>query len=100
MTDELADDSDDEKRLFRAENRAGRKLKASKTKGKRTKGRFPYADARNSFRPNVALGQQPSSAAVDGGIGVQKTTLSVAGPCFQCGKMGHLRRSCPLASAK
>ena len=31
VTDELADDSDDEKRLFKAEARAGRKLQASKT---------------------------------------------------------------------
>ena len=32
--DELADNSDDEKRLFHAEQRAGRKLKANKTKKK------------------------------------------------------------------
>ena len=53
VTDKLTDDSDDEKRLFRAENRAGRKLKASKAKVKRTKGKFPYSD-RSSFRLNVA----------------------------------------------
>ena len=33
--DELANNSDDEKRLFRAESRAGRKLKANKAKAKK-----------------------------------------------------------------
>ena len=44
VADELADDSDDEKRFFKAEARAGRKLKVSKSKGKRAKGKLPYAE--------------------------------------------------------
>ena len=73
VMDELADDSDNKKRLFRAENRAGRKLKASKAK--RTKGKFPYSD-RSSFRPNVDPGQQPGSVAGNG-VGLHMWYISM-----------------------
>ena len=48
--DELAENSDDEKRLFRAEARAGRRLKAAAAKSLKTKGqpagKRPGQDAR------------------------------------------------------
>ena len=47
--DELADDSDNEKRLFRAEVRAGRKLKQKDTKEARKKGGPPRKPFRSSW---------------------------------------------------
>ena len=109
VADELADDSDDEKRLFKAEARAGRKLKASKSKGKRTKGKLPYAERgpvggfynnRPSahFSTATVATQQPA-AGTAGELGVRKMSSPV-GPCFQCGKLGHFRRACPLLITK
>lgn len=111
VADELADDSDDEKRLFKAEARAGRKLKASKFKGKRVKGKFPYAFAEKSpvasvyngrpsahFSTSSITSQQPA-AGTAGELGLRKVSPPI-GPCFQCGKLGHFRRSCPLLNPK
>ena len=58
VADELADDSDDEKRLFKAEARAGRKLQASKTKGKKAKARFPFPD-KDLNRPSAQVATAP-----------------------------------------
>ena len=58
VTDELAENSDDEKRLFKAEARAGRKLKASsKSKVKKPSGKCGYGNNRvwNSLGPQVPM---------------------------------------------
>ena len=85
MDDELADNSDDEKRLFKAEQRAG-----------------------VSARKLAAVGQQPAPVTphiqlLPSGIVMPQTATCnrpaitrPIGPCFQCGKEGHFRRFCPL----
>ena len=105
VTDELAENSDDEKRLFKAEARAGRKLKASsESKVKKPSGKGGYGNNSvwklnwNSLRPQVPMaavarhlkGRELAQAQI------VRAQPPVVGPCFQCGKLGHLRKACPL----
>ena len=67
----LADDSEDERKLFKAESRAERKVKAEKSK--KTKRTHPYVTpATDKF----AQRQKP-------------------GRCFNCGVKGHWKQECP-----
>ena len=97
LADELASDSDDEKRLFRAESRAKRKMKSEEKK--REMAKKPY------FK-REAMKQQPQPNLSESRYGranapsmtrppVAPTVSGPLGPCFQCGKTGHLRRFCP-----
>ncbi len=105
IDDELAANSDDEKRLYKAELRAGKKRKAAEAaKGKLMKGvSAPLGPSRYPRRTvgNVAqLPLQMFPIAVQPGqrmpFAVGPGTTSMLGPCFQCGKMGHFRKACPL----
>ncbi len=105
VEDELADNSDDEKRLSRADARASKKLKAQKS-GKGMKKSNPYKtdfnNTRNwSFGPVAGQGMPTSmypmvptqpGAKYPAGTGVGMATI---GPCFECGMMGHYRKFCP-----
>ena len=102
MDDELADNSDDEKRLFRAEQRAGRRVKSQ------SNNKLGRRKAGVSARKLAAVGQQPAPVTphiqlLPSGIVMPQTATSnrpaitrPIGPCFQCGKEGHFRRFCPL----
>jgi hypothetical protein len=97
--DELADGSDDEKRLYRAEMRAGKKAKAGKAAKRK---QFPRRDSW-AWKPRW----QPQSSGVSDAVASQPSSSSAAkfpstgrpqsmlGPCFNCGKMGHLKNACP-----
>ena len=107
LEDELADNSDDEKRLSRADNRAGKKLKSAKSgRGGRKPGprKSPTPSSRSSVNVpggagNIlnqpqwlsAAGLLPAAVAaaqsslkwrVPGG---GSTSGSNFGPCFECG---------------
>ena len=101
--DELADNSDDEKRLFRAEVR--KKQKSVRDVKKKGGSRKPY---KAPWPITVPVGGEPahSAAAMLQTTGLQKLapvygpTPNVnnpkVGPCWLCGKMGHHRKFCPL----
>ena len=113
--DELADNSDDKKRLFRAEVRAGRKIKQKSVEEAKKKGapaKKPYRSSWSSPSPWSWSGEhaQPGGSAT---LGMQwlvlqyvrqgsrlssmpNTTNNQLGPCFLCGKLGHFRKGCPL----
>ena len=88
--DELAEDSEDEKRLEKAEKAAERKaFKRKRTKTMPSRPRLCTANLERSVggaqpvvqrRMAVMLGQQPTR---------------LLGPCFACGEMGHFRHWCP-----
>ena len=93
--DELAEDSDDEKRIFKAEKAAERKA------AKRRKTVAP-------LRPKARVQTPLASAAPTGSQVLPRRTVPVPqsyaqavrpvrppGPCFACGESGHIRSCCP-----
>ena len=104
--DELADDSDDEKRIEKAEKAAERKAGLRKRKRAQQQQpkfpRFPRRERGNLYNlsfPSPALQWKPQQTLpVATGIGGRRaspTTPRAVGPCFACGEMGHLRTYCP-----
>ena len=123
LEDELADDSDDEKRMQKAEFRAGKKLKAAAAKTAKKKAGFlqkrpgqvsakyhtppPSASAPHfSLSGTVpALSAQHIAAGYPvygkwpGVLGAASSAVGsppLQGPCFNCGKVGHVKKFCPL----
>ena len=79
--DDLAEDSDDEKRMEKAENRAERKLaKKRKIKEARMK---DDVGAKSAIPPGAL---RPFPARFP------------AGTCFECGDPGHWRKECPMVA--
>lgn len=100
VADELADDSDDEKRMLKAEKAAERK--ASKRKrNTNTK----YVKGYGSSFKNPSMPNQPQQwltprntrpATISPSTGGYVRPL---GPCFACGEVGHLRANCTKTSS-
>ena len=97
--DDLADDSDDERRMEKAEARAEkkmakkRKIKEARAKeevGARPPGVFPV---QRSF-PGKGM-----EVAKNAGAPTKPTQRFPSGTCFECGEAGHWRRECPKAVA-
>ena len=116
VEDELADNSDDEKRLSRADARAGKKLKSAAMKGGKNAAKKPgprktnFMGARYSYyMPATIAGCQPPVAqstsqlmygALQPGArwhmpGGTSPVVSGLGLCFECEMVGHLRNNCP-----
>ena len=104
-TDELAEGSDDEKRLEKAERAA--EVKAAKRRKKRGGGVAVLGRPRGQPRPPAplavaaqaaALQFQPTTTARRPGAAMASGQRAV-GPCFACGEMGHLRLHCPKITA-
>ena len=95
-SDELAENSEDEKRLFRAE-------KAAEKKCSKRKRRFPRKDesvqklARNQSAEMTPQSVSAVATKQAGSSDGQQTSQASRpiGPCFRCAAWGHLQRNCP-----
>ena len=81
VSNPLADNSDDEKRIFKAQSRADRKLKDDKKKRKESRRFTPYTQ-----RNPGSASRQPAAAA---------GSATKPGRCFECGEKGHWKNECP-----
>ena len=94
-SNELAENSEDEKRLFRAE-------KAAEKKCSKRRRRFPRKDElvqKLAWNQSTEMTPQSVSAVATkqaGSSGGQTSQASrPIGPCFRCAAWGHLQRNCP-----
>ncbi|XP_035688012.1 uncharacterized protein LOC118423839 [Branchiostoma floridae] len=84
---ELADNSDDEKRMFKAEMRAKKAKKENEEKRRKTGQAKRSFD--KSFQPPVRFYGNATSSV---------TSAKKPGNCFACGEEGHWRGTCPKLS--
>ena len=100
--DELAEDSDDEKRINKAEKAAEKKA-ARKKKGPAS--RFRSAVYKRPYQPYQQPTPTTSPVAPSTPLSVRRpppmiptgTPRQLQGPCFACGQLGHIRAYCPKA---
>ena len=95
-TDEIADDSDNEKRIARAERQAEKlKKKRGQNSVRRGRGgsyfRGQYRQERYFDRSNGWQAQRVAWSAPQPTV---RATSNLV--CFMCGRTGHIRRECPL----
>ena len=97
--DDLADDSEDERRMEKAEGKAEKKLakkrkikelRAKEERGAKSPGAFPLQ------RPFPGKGME---AAKGPSAPTRPTPRFPSRTCFECGESGHWRRECPKALA-
>ena len=96
QADELADNSEDERRIHKAEKAAEKRLIKKKKKMESQKA---TAQRRSSSRTGLGagpyletprLGVSPLSATQ-----LRPPSTRPLGPCYNCGELGHLKRTCP-----
>ena len=82
---DLADDEEDEKKIYRAEARAARNVKK-------------FSQLRNPNKPKstTAATQEPIPTLITHRSRQSYNPIKSGGVCFSCGKPGHWRSACPL----
>ncbi|VDI20041.1 Hypothetical predicted protein [Mytilus galloprovincialis] len=90
VTNPLAEDSEDEKKMYKAQSRAESKLKKEKLKRRPDRKSVPYtqqapAKTANSIPVNVSGGSRSDVRP---------------GRCFYCNEYGHWIRNCPKSAAE
>lgn len=97
-SDELAVDSDDEKRLAKAESAAEKKVVRLKKKNEESRAAAIRKKGPSSAQPPMPGGSLPLVNYLRGpGAPRQPPPIPVnrpIGPCHNCGDFGHLKRSC------
>ena len=97
---ELAEDSDDEKKIYRAESRAARNSKRWTFQRNVSGNTSTVSQSQSSTTPSVQ--SSPIPTIVNRGATFGQVTRAFGpqrlapGACFACGKMGHWRASCPF----
>lgn len=96
QSDELAEDSDDEKRISKAEKVAEQKiLKRKKSAGKSSKSRFQFTKPKEDWKaPKFGGGYTPQPWNPRSTGGTSSSRSPRIGPCFTCGEFGHLKETC------
>lgn len=96
LSDEVASDSEDEKRIRAAESRAVRKLKASKSvKNDSRKRPAEAAGSVNAVAHNGSYPKQPfRGAGVSGPRKVPENRPKPSDQCYNCGLFGHWANFC------
>ena len=89
---DLAEDSDDEKKIIRAEARAPRLNKARRLKSRPTNRRDPTA------LTTVAAAASSQCSGKPIPIVQTRTPQAKPGSCFACNKPGHWRAQCPYTA--
>ena len=112
-SNELTDNSDDEKRIAKAEARASRKIRESSRSGGRSmrggvyRGRTGWFPS-TSYRGDYSHGRTPGdyghrsateTSATATGARFGSTGGRPPGLCFACGRQGHWRQDCPTVKA-
>ena len=97
---ELAEDSDDEKKIYRAESRAARNSKRWTFQRNVSRNTSTVSQSQSSTTPSVQ--SSPIPTILNRGATFGQVTRAFGpqrlapGACFVCGKMGHWRASCPF----
>jgi hypothetical protein len=78
--------------LYKAELRAGKKIKARKKSANKSSWK-PRWQPPSIVSAEVAPQPSSSSGVIPSTTG--RPAQNMLGPCFECGKMGHLKSSCP-----
>ena len=97
---ELAENSDNEKEIYRAESRAARNSKRSTFQRNVSRNMSTVSQSQSSMMASVQ--SSPIPTIVNRGVTFGQVTRAFGpqrlapGACFACGKMGHWRASCPF----
>lgn len=101
VTNPLADDSDDEKRMFKAENKAMKEKKEKEKQKEKLKSKSSYSNVRSSAPYFPFPARQPFRGPTPFGFPIMPAASRFPIGCFHCGKPNHQRKECPeLKSAK
>ncbi|XP_048259269.1 uncharacterized protein LOC125384331 [Haliotis rufescens] len=91
---DVASDSEDDKKITRAENKAVKKIKSKMGRSARS----PYYRPRGGRAPSATVSSaEPAAVNSFSMLNQPFRRNSSSGACFSCGGFGHFRRQCPMS---